>query len=140
MPSRSSHQRCSLRKVSRGNFAKFAGKYLCQGLFFNKVAGLKPATLLKKRFWHRCFPVNFVKFRRTPFYKEHLRWLYPQSYCKEPQYDFVEEITLFPLVILKSFMMKRVSMLSQKACHVLQSSLLQISKRFMSVSRLIIFV
>ena len=22
----------------------------------------RPATLLKKRLWHRCFPVNFVKF------------------------------------------------------------------------------
>ena len=28
---------------------------------------LSPATLLKKRIWHRCFPVNFVKFLRTPF-------------------------------------------------------------------------
>ena len=25
------------------------------------------ATLLKKRLWHRCFPVNFAKFLRTPF-------------------------------------------------------------------------
>ena len=25
------------------------------------------ATLLKKRLWHRCFPVNVVKFLRTPF-------------------------------------------------------------------------
>ena len=30
------------------SFAKVAGKYLCQSLFFNKVAGLRPATLLKK--------------------------------------------------------------------------------------------
>ena len=22
-----------------------------------------------------CFPVNFAKFRRTPFFTEHLRWL-----------------------------------------------------------------
>ena len=29
------------------NFAKFTGKHLCQSLFFNKVAGLRPATLLK---------------------------------------------------------------------------------------------
>ena len=29
---------------------------------------LRPATLLKKRPWHRCFPVNFAKFLRTPFY------------------------------------------------------------------------
>ena len=57
------------------NFTKFTGKHLCQSLFFNKVAGLRLATLLKKRLWHRCFPVNFVKFLRTPFFIEHLWWL-----------------------------------------------------------------
>ena len=31
------------------NFAKFTRKHLCQGLFFNKVADFRPATLLKKR-------------------------------------------------------------------------------------------
>ena len=30
------------------NFAKFTGKHLCQSLFFNKVTGLRPATLLKR--------------------------------------------------------------------------------------------
>ena len=30
-------------------------------------ANLRPATLLTKRLWHRCFPVNFAKFLRTPF-------------------------------------------------------------------------
>ena len=50
------------------NFTKFTGKILCQSLFFNKDAGLRPATLLKKRLWYRCIPVNFVKFLRTPFY------------------------------------------------------------------------
>ena len=38
---------------------------LIQSLFFNKVAGW-PATLLKKRHSHRCFPVNVPKFLRTP--------------------------------------------------------------------------
>ena len=37
---RSSHQRCSI------------------------INGV-PATLLKKRLWHRCFAVNFAKFLRT---------------------------------------------------------------------------
>ena len=55
------------RKGVLRNFAKFTGKQLCQSLFFNKVAGLGPAFCLKKRIWHRCFPVNFVKFFRTPF-------------------------------------------------------------------------
>ena len=38
-------------------------------------SGPEPATLLKKRTWHRCFPVNFVKFLRTPFLTDHLWWL-----------------------------------------------------------------
>ena len=63
------------KKSTLKNFTKFTGKHLCQSIFFNKVAGLKPATLLKKRLWHRCFPVNFVKFLRTPFLTEHLRWM-----------------------------------------------------------------
>ena len=41
-------------------------KNLCQGLFFNKVAGLRTATLLKKRLCRRCFPMTFAKFLRTP--------------------------------------------------------------------------
>ena len=56
------------------NFAKFTGKHLRQSLFFNKVTGLRPATLLKKILWHRCFPVNFAKFLRTLFLTEQLRW------------------------------------------------------------------
>ena len=51
----------------------FDFKHLCQSFLFNKVAA--PATLLKKRLWHRCFPVNFAKFLRTPFFTEHLWWL-----------------------------------------------------------------
>ena len=43
-----SHQKCSLRNGVLKNFVKFAGKHLCQGLFLDKVAGLRPATLLKK--------------------------------------------------------------------------------------------
>ena len=72
---RSSRLEVFCRKGVLRNFAKFTGKHLCQKLFFNKVAGLRPSTLLKKGLWDRCFPVNFVKFLRTPFFTEHLRWL-----------------------------------------------------------------
>ena len=63
----SSHQRCSMEKGGLRNFTEFTGNHLCQSLFFNKNAGVRPTTLLKRRLWHRCFPVNFVKFLRTPF-------------------------------------------------------------------------
>ena len=61
--SRSSRPEVFCKKDVFRNFTKFTGKHLCQGAFFNKVAA---ATLLKK-IWHRCFPVNFVKFLKTPF-------------------------------------------------------------------------
>ena len=69
--SRSSHRRCSIGKGVLRNFTKFTVKHLCQSLFFNKVAGLRSATLLKKSLWHRRFPVNFAKFLRKPFLIEH---------------------------------------------------------------------
>ena len=46
-------------------FTKLIRKHLCKSLFL-LVASLRPATLSKKRLWNRCFPVNFVKFSRTP--------------------------------------------------------------------------
>ena len=46
---------------------KFTGKYLCRSLFCNKDARLRPANLLKRKFWCRCFPVNFTKILRTSF-------------------------------------------------------------------------
>ena len=49
------------------SFAKFTGKYLFQSLFFSKVVGIKSATLLKKRLWHRCFPKNFAEILRISF-------------------------------------------------------------------------
>ena len=43
-------------------------------------AGLLPATLLKKRLRHRCFPEKFVKFLRTPFFKLYVRYFLSNFY------------------------------------------------------------
>ena len=68
-------QKCSVKKVFL-EISEHSQENTCARVsFFNKVAGLKPATLLKKRLWHRCFPMNAVKFLRTPFHIEHLWWL-----------------------------------------------------------------
>ena len=72
---RSSHRRCSVRKAFLWNFAKITGKHLCKSLFFNKVVGLSLQLYKKKRLWHRCFPVNFTKFLRTPFLRNSSGWL-----------------------------------------------------------------
>ena len=56
------------------NFVKFTGKKLCQSPFLNKVAGLRPVTLLKKRLW-QMFSCEFREIFRNTFFTEHLRWL-----------------------------------------------------------------
>ena len=71
---RSNRPKVFCKKEVLENYPKFTGKHLCQSLFFNKVAGLRPATLLKKKLWYRCFLMNFGKFSRTPFFIEHLQW------------------------------------------------------------------
>ena len=59
-----------MKKVVLRNFAKFTGKHLCQSLFFNKFAGLRPqpCNFIKKEALAQVFfPVSFAKFLRTPF-------------------------------------------------------------------------
>ena len=56
------------------HFARFTGKYMYQSLFLHKVSVQGTSTLLKKRLWSRCFPVNFAKLLSAPYFK-HRRWL-----------------------------------------------------------------
>ena len=61
-------QRCSLRKL----FLEISQNYeenTCTRVSFLIKLQAVPATLLKKRLCHRCFPVNFAKFLRTRFLK-----------------------------------------------------------------------
>ena len=60
------------------DFEKLASKHLCQSLFLIKLQALPP-MLLKKGFWHRCFPVNLVTFLRIPSFKEQLGQLLPSN-------------------------------------------------------------
>ena len=46
---RSSRPVVFCKKTALKNFTKFSGKHLWSSFFFNKVAGLMSATLLKKR-------------------------------------------------------------------------------------------
>ena len=64
-----------LSKRSSYKFYKIHRKIPVPESFFKNIASLRPVNLLKKRLWHRCFPVNFAKFLRTPFFIEHLEWL-----------------------------------------------------------------
>ena len=54
---RSNRPKCAAKKGVLNIFAKFTGNRL------------RSATLLKKRLCHRCFPMKFAKFLRTPCWK-----------------------------------------------------------------------
>ena len=54
------------KKAILNNFAIFAGKHLCWGLFLGKLQAFRG---LQKRLRHSCFPVNYAKFLRTSILK-----------------------------------------------------------------------
>ena len=56
------------RKGVLRNFAKFTGKHLCQSFFFNKVSGLRPATLLKKENLAQVFSCEFCKISKNTYF------------------------------------------------------------------------
>ena len=58
---------CSVRKRAYRNFSKFTGKYLSQSIFFNKVPGLRFATLLKKETLAQVFSCEFREISKNTF-------------------------------------------------------------------------
>ena len=56
-------RRCSIKRGFHKTFERLTGKHLCQSNFLNKVSGLGPATLFKKRLrtdvFLRIFKNNF---------------------------------------------------------------------------------
>ena len=68
-------RRCSVKKVFLKD-SQNSQESTCSG---SLVSSFKPeeyfGTERHKRPWYRCFPINFAKFLRTPFFIEHLRWL-----------------------------------------------------------------
>ena len=84
---RSSHLRFSVKEFVLKNFPKPTGKHLCQTLFFNIVADLRPGT------------VNFVKFLKTPFSGWLLLWLYTLSIQEQNSLYSVDVYVVLILVI-----------------------------------------
>ena len=94
------------------NFAKFTGKHLCQSFFFDKVAGLRLAILLKKRPWRRCFPVNFAKFLKTLF----LQNTSDGCFCTYWKMNFVYIVFILSLVGIDQNLKKNVGFNIYKLC------------------------
>ena len=63
--------RYSIKEGVLRNFTKSTGKHLCQSLFFNKVAELRPTTTSKKTL-AQVFSCEFCKTSKNNFSTEHL--------------------------------------------------------------------
>ena len=59
----------SIKKVFLKILQNSQGNNCARVSFLTKLQAY--STLLKKRLWHRCFPVNFTKFSRTSLFTEH---------------------------------------------------------------------
>ena len=66
---RSNYQGCSVKKDVLRNFAIFAGKYLCQGLYFNKVADA--CNVIKKETLTQVFSCEFCEISKNTFFTKH---------------------------------------------------------------------
>ena len=74
---RSSRSEVFCRKRVSLEIAQSSQGNTCSRVSF--LIKLQACALLKQRLWHRCFPVNFAKFLRTPFLTEYFRW--PLLFC-----------------------------------------------------------
>ena len=68
-------QRCSVKKVFLLISQNSQENTCARVSFLIKLQTRGLQLYQKKRIWHSCFPVNFAKFLKTPFLREHLRWL-----------------------------------------------------------------
>ena len=57
---RNCHGKFSIKKGVLKHFTEFTGKHLCQSLFFNKVAGLRPHTFFTEHLQTTASPMLIV--------------------------------------------------------------------------------
>ena len=70
---RSSHWRCSIKKVVLKNFAKFTGKYRARASFWMKLQASGLQLYLKKTLT-QVFSCEFCQISKNTFFTEHL-WM-----------------------------------------------------------------
>ena len=72
-------QRCSVKKVFLKNSQNSQENTCARVSFLIKFQA--------ERLWHRCFPVNFVEFLKTPVFIEHFWWLLLFGFKKMQTYE-----------------------------------------------------
>ena len=66
-----------------------------------------PATLLKKRFWHRCFPVNFAKFLITLFSQNNSGGYFCVNHASHHNHIYILFLFLFLFFLILEASIKR---------------------------------
>ena len=87
---RSSHQRCSLKKDDFKKFPKFIGNHVCQGLLFNKVAGLRLQTLSKKEVVAQVSFCQFLEISKNTLSLTTFEWLLLKLKFQQRKSDILE--------------------------------------------------
>ena len=106
---RSSHRRCSVRKVVLRNFAKFTGKSLCQIIFLIRLQAWGLAQVLScefckifKNLFYRTLPVatstcEFCKIFKNLFYRANLGDC--SCTCNELLFLILESVSMIIVLI-----------------------------------------
>ena len=68
------------KKRCSSNFRKTHTKIPVPESLFNKVAGARPVTLLKRETLSQVFPCEFCKISKNTFFTEHL-WVTASVFC-----------------------------------------------------------
>ena len=111
------------------NFTKFTWKLLCQSVSFQR---LKSATLLKKRLWHRYFPVNLAKLLRTAFFQNTSSGCFCNEICLWVRWNHsikTKMVFFLTRVFLITNSLKVVYLLSKMRLLITVSLFSQVSER-----------
>ena len=74
------------KKGGLDNFAKMHRKITVLESLFNKFTAMEVCNFFKKTLQHKCFPLNFAKFLRTPFLFFYRTSTVAAPECMTPEY------------------------------------------------------
>ena len=97
---RSSHWRCSVKEAVHKKLRQFQRKTPVLKSLFNKVAGLRVCSFIKKGLQHRCFSVKLAKFLRTTLLKNTCEWLLLKISTLEKKLFIVFFEKIMPFIII----------------------------------------
>ena len=112
--SRSSHQRCSVKKAAFNIFAIFAGKNLCWSLYLIRLQAWRPATLLKSDS-NAGSSCKYCKIINNTYFEEH-PWTTASELRRLPV------LLLYPIQIYMSVLITNTVLTAWGPSHLSQNT------------------